>query len=520
MNASSRLSLLIACLLGMPGWLGAQTATLFTVEENGPRSERINIVFLSEGYTTADMPNFTTHVTTAVNFLFSKEPWKQYRSYCNIYRIEIASNQSGCDNGNTSGANGTRDTYFNTGFNTAGVPQLLTYGSGGQSRVSALLNTHVPEQDMPVVLVNDTKYGGAGYTGSSIASVHSQSAAIVEHEVGHSFAQLTDEYDIEYTLYTPSEQPNTTAQTTRELIRWRHWIDATTPVPTPETAPYNTAPGDSLVGIYEGSMYRTTGWYRPHFNSLMKSLNRPCGQVNREQFVLQFYQRVSPLDGFTPVSTSSTVSTPSALSFQVTPKVPTGGAPTLAVSWKIDGIEQSGAVDAQFNTLTDFIGNGTHTVTATLRDPTSFVRLDTSNLLSESVTWNLTLSGQIPATLAGWRTAYGADTAVSSPDQLANLIKYSLGLDASVPATVLQMPAGTITPATGEQHLTLTIPRRMKRTDVIYTVQVSSDLSDWRSGAGHTVVLEDSETRLVVRDALPISSGSQRFIRLAVQPVP
>jgi hypothetical protein len=109
---------------------------------------------------------------------------------------------------------------------------------------------------------------------------------------------------------------------------------------------------------------------------------------------------------------------------------------------------------------------------------------------------------------------------VSSPDQLANLIKYSLGLDASVPATVLQMPAGTITPATGEQHLTLTIPRRMKRTDVIYTVQVSSDLSDWRSGAGHTVILEDSETRLVVRDALPISNGSQRFIRLAVQPVP
>jgi hypothetical protein len=252
----------------------------------------------------------------------------------------------------------------------------------------------------------------------------------------------------------------------------------------------------------------------------MRSLSRPCGQVNREQFVLQFYQRVSPLDGFTPVSTSSTVSTPSALSFQVTPKVPTGGAPALAVSWKIDGIEQSGAVVAQFNTLTDFIGNGTHTVTATVRDPTSFVRLDTSNLLSESVTWNLTLSGQIPATLAGWRTAYGADTAVSSPDQLANLIKYSLGLDASVPATVLQMPAGTITPATGEQHLTLTIPRRMKRTDVIYTVQVSSDLSDWRSGAGHTVILEDSETRLVVRDALPISNGSQRFIRLAVQPVP
>jgi hypothetical protein len=525
MNASSRLSLLIACLLGMPGWLGAQTATLFTVEENGPRSERINIVFLSEGYTTADMPNFTTHVTTAVNFLFSKEPWKQYRSYCNIYRIEIASNQSGCDYGNTSGSTGTRDTYFNAGYFGAGaaptVEWLLALGSGGLGKALTLVNAHVPESDMPVVLVNDTKYGGAGYSNLSVASIHASSAAIVEHEIGHSFASLTDEYESAYPGFVPTESyANATAQTTRELVKWRHWFDETTPVPTPASAPFNVPPSDGLVGLFQGAIYQTSGWYRPHFNSLMRSLSRPCGQVNREQFVLQFYQRVSPLDGFTPVSTSSTVSTPSALSFQVTPKVPTGGAPALAVSWKIDGIEQSGAVVAQFNTLTDFIGNGTHTVTATVRDPTSFVRLDTSNLLSESVTWNLTLSGQIPATLAGWRTAYGADTAVSSPDQLANLIKYSLGLDASVPATVLQMPAGTITPATGEQHLTLTIPRRMKRTDVIYTVQVSSDLSDWRSGAGHTVILEDSETRLVVRDALPISSGGQRFIRLAVQPVP
>ena len=127
------LRLLIVLLLAVS--LKAQTPTLFTVQNNGPRSERINIVFLSEGYTTADMPNFATHVNTAMNFLFTKEPWAQYRSYCNVYRIEIASNESGCDNGNTSGASGTRDTYFNAGFNTPSVSQLLTLGSGGSTKV-------------------------------------------------------------------------------------------------------------------------------------------------------------------------------------------------------------------------------------------------------------------------------------------------------------------------------------------------------------------------------------------------
>jgi hypothetical protein len=396
--------------------LHAQTSTLFTVQNNGPRAERINIVFLSEGYTTADMPNFATHVNNAMNTLFTKEPWAQYRSYCNVFRIEIASNQSGCDNGNTSGSGGTRDTYFNAGFNTPSVTQLLTLGSGGATKAYNLLNTHVPEYDVPVVLVNDTKYGGAG--GSiSVASVHSSSALVVEHESGHSFANLADEYDTEYLIYSPAERSNNTAQTTRELIRWNHWIDATTPLPTPETSTY-----DALAGIFEGSMYRTTGWYRPHNNSLMKNLNRPCGQINREQFVLKFYNLVSTHDGYSPSTTSSTVTAPSTLNFSVTPKVPTSG-PALQIAWKIDGVTQSGQTAATFATLSDFLGNGSHTVSATLSDPTTFVRLDTSNVLKDTLTWNFTLSGQIPATLANWRSTYGSDTTVLTADRLPNLVK-------------------------------------------------------------------------------------------------
>lgn len=500
-------------LLLMTVSLHAQTATLFTVQDNGPRSERINLVFLSEGYTTADMPNFATHVQNAVNFLFTKEPWAQYRSYCNVYRIEIASNESGCDNGNTSGVNGTRDTYFNAGFNTPSVTQLLTLGSGGSTKAFNLLNTHVPEYDVPVVIVNDTKYGGAG-GGISVASVNGSSAAVVEHEIGHSFANLADEYDTEYLIYTPAERSNNTAQTTRELIRWNHWIDSSTPIPTAEIDANN-----DLAGLFEGSMYRTSGWYRPHNNSLMKNLGRPCGQINREQFVLQFYNRVSTHDGYTPISTSSSVAAPAPLSFSVTPKVPTSG-PALNVTWKIDGVTQSGQTAASFNTLSDFIGNGSHTVSATLSDPTTFVRLDPTNLLQDTITWNLTLSGQIPATLSNWRTTYGSDTTVLTPDSLPNLVKYSLGLAANVTATPTQLPAGSMTPSTGQDYLTLTIPRRMRRSDTTYTVQVSNDLITWNSGAGHTVIVEDSDTQLVVRDAIPSGGSTQRFIRLAVQAAP
>jgi hypothetical protein len=501
--------LTVTVAVTVSGSLQAQTSTLVTIQNNGPRSQRINIVFLSEGYTTADIPNFATHVNTAMNFLFTKEPWAQYRSYCNVFRIEIASNQSGCDNGNTSGAGGTRDTYFNAGFNTPSVSQLLTLGSGGSSKAYALLNSQVPEYDVPVVLVNDTKYGGAG-GGVSVASVNGSSAAVVEHEIGHSFANLADEYDSEYLIYTPAERSNNTAQTVRAQIRWNHWIDPATPLPTAEITANN-----DIAGLFEGSMYRTSGWYRPHNNSLMKNLNRPCGQINREQFVLKYYNLISTHDGFSPTATTSSVTTPTPLAFSVTPKVPTSG-PALQIAWKIDGVTQTGKTATTFSTLSDFLGNGIHSVSATLSDPTTFVRLDPSNLLKDTLTWNFTLSGQIPATLTNWRSTYGSDTTVLSSDRLPNLVKYALGLAANVAASPAQRPVASLT----GNLLTLTIPRRLRRTDIEYEVQVSSDLITWNSGPGHTQVVQDTETMLVARDAIPFDVSKKRFIRLAVRTLP
>ena len=493
------------CLLAVR--LDAQTSTIFTVEQNGSRAERINIVFLSEGYTAADLPGFAAHVNTAIDYLFSREPWQQYRSYCNVYRIEIASNESGCDNGNTSGANGTRDTYFNAGFNTPSVPQLLTLDSTGSSRAYALLNTHVPEYDVAVVLVNDTKYGGVG-GGVASASLHPSSAAIVEHEIGHSFANLADEYDAEYALYTPSERANSTQQTSRDLIKWKHWIDATTPVPTPETDFY-----DSVVGLFEGCMYRTVGWFRPHNNSLMRNLNRPCGAVNREQFVLNYYSRVSPIDSFSPgTAYRQYITTFQNLSYDVTRKAPSSGV-ALLTTWKIDGTLQPAATGSVFTTTSENLGNGQHTITATVSDPTSFVRLDTNNLLVETLTWRLTISNQLPPTLAAWRTTYGADTANPSMDGLANMVKYALGLDPSQRASNAQRPTVS---ATGN-HLTLTVPRRNKRADVDYIPEVSDDLVNWHTGPGYTVTTQDDETMLVARDATPIADAAKRFMRLRIR---
>jgi hypothetical protein len=479
-------------------------ATLVAVDETGPRGARINLVILSEGYTVADMPNFATHVSNAVAYLFSREPWKQYRSYFNIYRIEAPSNQSGTDYGSEGVL---KDTYFQSGFVTAGVPQLLTLTSAGQSLVYSTLNTFVPEYDIPIVLVNDTKYGGAGGA-ISVASVHSSSAMIAEHEVGHSFASLADEYDTYYASYTPQESYNATQQTNLNTVRWRSWIVTNTPILTPETPAYN-----DVVGVFEGAMYRTNGWYRPHNNSLMRSLGRPPGSVNREKFVLSYYQRIPPVESYVPAALTQSVTNLQELSFTVNPMIPSEG-PRLIIQWYVDNVVQS-ETNGTLSIVSDQLGNGAHTVAATVRDNTLFVRDDPSGVLRQIVRWRVSLANQLPATLAAWRAAYGPDGANPSGDGLNNIGKYALGLDPTKVAFPAERPFASITEVSPEEHyLTLNIPRKVKRASIHYFVGSSSGLATWNSGAGYTVLMEDSSTLLKVRDAVP--GGDPRFLDFRV----
>ena len=60
---------------------------------------RFVLVVMSDGYTAADMPKYRAHVDKHLNVLWSIEPFRSYRHYFNVYRLEIVSQDSGisCD---------------------------------------------------------------------------------------------------------------------------------------------------------------------------------------------------------------------------------------------------------------------------------------------------------------------------------------------------------------------------------------------------------------------------------------
>src|SRR6266480_6573104 len=179
------------------GWgLGAQPVRQ-TILTNGPVSNRLNIVLLSEGYTTNQLPQFLVDATNAVNILLSHSPYDEYRSYCNAFAIKVASNQTGSDHPSYPQL---RDTYFNSTYDS--IDKLITIptNSIGQGKVDTLIQSNMPKCSLAILLVNDPVSGGSdGFDKTAIASIGAvsqeillQQPYILTHETGHVLANLGD----------------------------------------------------------------------------------------------------------------------------------------------------------------------------------------------------------------------------------------------------------------------------------------------------------------------------------------
>lgn len=378
--------------------------TMQTILTNGAVSNRLNVVVLSEGYTTNQLTQFLVDATNAVNALLAHQPYSEYRSYFNAFAIKAASSQSGSDHPSYPLY---RDTYFNSAYDA--ISDLLITippGSQGQGKVDALLQMFMPRSHLAVLLVNDPAFGGSdGFNQTAIAYAGASSSEILTHETGHVLANLGDEYNSPYPGFPDTEEPNTTRETRRDFIKWKAWISTNTPIPTPPTAPYS-----GVVGLFEGAHYHATNWYRPQLNCAMRSQSVPFCNVCSEALVLAIYQRVRPVDGFVPANTNLSVSTTQSLAFGLTVLQP--ATHNLSVQWFTNGTAVNGATNLTFTLLPQSLGNGSHLVRATVRDNTALVRNDPTNLLSQTVTWAVNVSNlpelrlDSPVWLSGGKFAF------------------------------------------------------------------------------------------------------------------
>lgn len=375
---------------------------------------RVDLLIMGDGYTAAEQAKFDSDAANLATNILGIVPYSTYRNFFNSAKLFTASPQSGADHPPYNAAcapsriqqccadplaqsDPKAGTFVNTAFDS-------TYCSSNTHRALVLDSNKVlaaaaatPDWDKVLVLVNDSTYGATGGVVAAI-STNPQSVNSAQHELGHFFTGLADEYDSAYPGYpacsdktAPACEQNVTDQTDRGLTKWTSWIAGSTPLPTPETTQY-----DGAVGLFEGARYQTMGFYRPRQTCLMKALGQPFCQICAQAFVLRLYQGGFgvPTSGIDPIEPGSenpapgfvSMPFPGSKTFSVGLLKPTGG--NLSTSWLVDGVAVPGATASSFSYTPS--AQGTHRVEVKTKDTTTLVNATMGgNALESSRVWTV-----------------------------------------------------------------------------------------------------------------------------------
>jgi hypothetical protein len=257
------------------------------VLDSGDPGDKLDIVFIPEGYTAAELDSFVVKVKQLTDSLFNYEPFTSNKNRINVWAVLASSAESGAD---IPADSVWVNTVVNSTFYTFDSERYLMTTNMKAVRDVA---SHVP-YDQIMILVNTDKYGGGAIYNyySMTCANHPSSVRVFIHEFGHGFAGLADEYgdDPTYNDYYPKGvepwEPNITTLADFNK-KWKELVDADTPVPTPGDEEYH-----SVTGVFEGAGYVSKGVYRPTYDSIMRTLagknfNAVCR--NAMEKLIRFY---------------------------------------------------------------------------------------------------------------------------------------------------------------------------------------------------------------------------------------
>jgi IgA Peptidase M64 len=386
----------------------SQTYTIDTLMRNGERPNRINFVYLGDGYLGTEMSKFITNATNAHNSMFSQIPFSQYKNYFNTYAIQVPSLESGAKHPGTAVDEATSggqpvanpNNIFESTFDVGGIHRLLV-----PQAYSTIINTlanNFPDYSHALILVNSPFYGGSGGAFAT-SSADISASEIVMHELGHSFAGLADEY-----WFAGFEAPNMTANSDPSTVKWQKWI------------------GTNGIGVYPYGEVGTPAadWYRPHQGCKMQFLGFPFCSVCTERFIDVIHDRVNIIDDYTPRTTSFTLTNKNDVNFSVSAlqTIPS----TVTIKWYVNeslvaSSDNRSVVALPFSSLIA----GTNTVRVEVIDNTPFSRSYLPGIgYVRSQTWTVLVSAEaLPVHLKSFSGKVKDDAAllnweIDSPDDL------------------------------------------------------------------------------------------------------
>jgi|LULL01.1.fsa_nt_gb hypothetical protein len=340
----------------------------------------VDLVITGDGFNAGQMDSFYTAAQSYIDYMFAYDDnITNHKNGWNVHRLDAISETDCIDYSTSDNVSCSTESAYGAYYWCNGMERLLCINA---STVISKVSTVFPQYDNVIILVNSTKYGGAGYSGYGLgtASLNSASNNVALHEMGHSFAGLADEYTYGGTSAPSSEpsQPNVTINNDNTTVKWNIWMDDQNAVLCGQNSL-------SCIGLFEGGNYVETGVWRPVYNSIMRGHNKPFYVVNMEAWTMAVYQALTTTYySKTPSSSIVSHAQGSTLNYSIELAIDNS---SQQVDWYVDNVS-SQKNSTSFSCCDNKTDN--YTVTAKIWDWTGVIRKDNSTS-SSTINWSVTL---------------------------------------------------------------------------------------------------------------------------------
>lgn len=288
----------------------SSSAPLIEIMKNGDPENKVDLLILGDGYTSAEQSKFERDAKKLSEVLFATSPFKERKTDFNVWGLCPASAESGISRPSTGIY---RSSPLGCSYDAFGSERyVLTYDNKAFRTIASFA-----PYDFVEILVNNRTYGGGGIFNlyGTVSADNTFAPYVFVHEFGHHFAGLADEYYTSSVAYNSPTvklepwEPNVTALLDPSNLKWKDLVASTTPIPTPwEKDAYEkysieyqkkrsrirqeNRPEEEMealfreneendkktlhqekyfgkAGAFEGAIYEAKGYYRPEVDCIM-----------------------------------------------------------------------------------------------------------------------------------------------------------------------------------------------------------------------------------------------------------
>ena len=351
--------------------LGLEAPEPVPVRITGPSENRLDLVFLGDGYTADELDRYASDVETSTNHLLTAEPFQSYPEHINVWRLDIESTESGIDRP-CEGIE--RNTALGATYDW---PRCLTrMMSYDYLKTWILASRALPEWDALIVLANDTPYAGAmpPFSPGPVFSTRSSLRYLTIHEwVGHDLAGLMDEYDASDDVGPVGVPYAPNCSVSKLVTPWRHW----------------TRRGEPGMGAYPSCAFDNL--YRPSSGACIMRVTYHASfdAFCLERAVKGIYKSTRPIDATDPPTEEIVeLRADQELDIEVIPLLPANRE--LDYTWWLDGVEKTEWQNQHWAELQGrHLSPGEHTLSVEVADPTPMVIKDRNRLLIDTKHWTI-----------------------------------------------------------------------------------------------------------------------------------